>query len=144
MTARYFADSNVLIYARNVVDVAKQQRTNLWLEFLWDTAAGRLSYQVLLETYAVLTAGHKLHSEEARVYLADFLAWHPMVLDWTVMQNAWQVQDRYRLNWWDCMIVAAASMTDCDYLLTEDLQHGQELDGIIVVSPFEVEPGAVQ
>jgi len=54
------------------------------------------------------------------------------------------VQDRYRLNWWDCMIVAAASMTDCDYLLTEDLQHGQELDGIIVVSPFEVEPGAVQ
>jgi len=67
-----------------------------------------------------------------------------MVLDWTVMQNAWQVQDRYRLNWWDCMIVAAASMTDCDYLLTEDLQHGQELDGIIVVSPFEVEPGAVQ
>ena len=50
MTARYFADSNVLIYARDVVDVAKQQRTNLWLEFLWDTAAGRLSYQVLLET----------------------------------------------------------------------------------------------
>jgi predicted nucleic acid-binding protein len=144
MTARYFADSNVLIYARDVVDVAKQQRTNLWLEFLWDPAAGRLSYQVLLETYAVLTARHKLHSEEARVYLADFLAWHPMILDWTVMQNAWQVQDRYRLNWWDCMIVAAASMTDCYYLLTEDLQHGQELDGIIVVSPFEVEPGAVQ
>ncbi len=144
MTARYFVDSNVLIYARDVVDVAKQQRANLWLQLLWNINAGRLSYQVLLETYSVLTARRTLYSQEARAYLIDFLAWRPLTLDWTVVQHAWQAQDRFGFNWWDCLIVAAARIAECDYLLTEDLQHGQNLDGLRVIDPFVVEPGADQ
>jgi len=144
MTARYFVDSNVLIYARDVVDVAKQQRANLWLQLLWNINAGRLSYQVLLETYSVLTARRTLYSQEARSYLIDFLAWRPLTLDWTVVQHAWQAQDRFRFNWWDCLIVAAARLGECDYILTEDLQHGQDLDGIVVLDPFQVEPDAVR
>jgi predicted nucleic acid-binding protein len=46
------------------------------------------------------------------------------------------------LNWWDCLIVAAARISECDYLLTEDLNHGQDLDGLRVIDPFVVEPGA--
>jgi predicted nucleic acid-binding protein len=61
-----------------------------------------------------------------------------------VVQAAWQTQDRYGFNWWDCLIVAAALISECDYLLTEDLQHGQALDGLVVLNPFQVEPGAAQ
>jgi predicted nucleic acid-binding protein len=46
------------------------------------------------------------------------------------------------LNWWDSLIVAAARISECDYLLTEDLNHGQDLDGLRVIDPFVVEPGA--
>jgi len=144
MTARYFVDSNVLIYARDVVEVEKQQRADLWLRHLWDAEAGRLSYQVLAEGYSVLMARRMLYSAQARAYLKDFLAWRPLVLDGTVLLAAWQAQDRFGFNWWDCLIVAAARIAECDYLLTEDLQHGQNLDGLRVIDPFVVEPGADQ
>ena len=48
----------------------------------------------------------------------------------------WKIQDRYRFSYWDALIVAAAKMASCRYLLTEDLQAGQKLDGIEVVNPF--------
>ncbi len=142
MTGSVFVDSNVLIYARDVVDVEKQRRAALWLQHLWDAETGRLSYQVLSESYAVLTSKNKLKGAQARAYLQDFLAWHPVALDGTVMLAAWHTQDRYGFNWWDCLIVAAARIAECDYLLTEDLNHGQDLDGLRVIDPFVVEPGA--
>lgn len=142
MTARFFVDSNVLIYARDVVEVEKQRRADLWLRHLWDEQAGRLSYQVLAESYSVLMARDMLYRKQARTYLRDFLAWRPLVLDGTVLLAAWQTQDRFGFNWWDCLIVAAARIAECDYLLTEDLQHGQDLDGLLVIDPFVVEPGA--
>jgi predicted nucleic acid-binding protein len=143
MTARYFVDSNVLIYARDVVEPAKQRRANDWLEWLWDEGSGRLSYQVLIESYSVLTAkGPKLQKAKARAYLEDFLIWQPLALDSTVMTRAWLMQERFGLSWWDSLIGAAAHLTECDYLLTEDLQQGQNLDGIIVINPFSTAPGA--
>jgi predicted nucleic acid-binding protein len=39
-------------------------------------------------------------------------------------------------KYWDALIVAAAKTAACPYLLTEDLQAGQQLDGIEVVNPF--------
>ncbi|PYQ60739.1 MAG: hypothetical protein DMF53_16455, partial [Acidobacteria bacterium] len=53
---------------------------------------------------------------------------------------AWSIQDRFRLSWWDALIVSAARSAECPYLLTEDLQHGQDLDGVRVVSPFRISP----
>jgi predicted nucleic acid-binding protein len=41
---------------------------------------------------------------------------------------------------WDSLIVAAAQDAGCDSLLTEDLTHGMQLDGLVVASPFESEP----
>jgi predicted nucleic acid-binding protein len=141
MTARVFVDSNVLIYARDVVEVEKQRRAALWLRHLWDTETGRLSYQVLAESYSVLMAKRKLHGAQARAYLKDFLAWNPLALDGTVFLAAWDIQERFELSWWDCLIVAAARIAECDYLLTEDLNHGQDLDGLRVIDPFVAEPG---
>jgi predicted nucleic acid-binding protein len=142
MTAKVFADSNVLIYARDVVEVEKQRRAALWLQHLWDIEAGRLSYQVLTESYSVLMAKRKLSSAQARAYLKDFLAWNPLAVDGAVMLAAWRIQDRFGFGWWDCLIVAAARIAECDYLLTEDLNHGQDIDGLRVIDPFVLEPGA--
>lgn len=58
----------------------------------------------------------------------------------TMRTVAWEVQDRFGLSFWDGLIVAAAQASGCRHLLTEDLQDGQDLGGVIVVDPFRHEP----
>ena len=146
MTANCFVDSNVLVYARDLTDREKQERATLWIEALAAARAGRLSNQVLVEAYSALTRSHKRQMDQAaaRTYIANFRYWRPLAIDFGVVATAWEVQDRFRFNWWDCLIVAAARLGECRYILTEDLQHGQDLDGLIVLDPFQVEPDTIQ
>jgi predicted nucleic acid-binding protein len=65
------------------------------------------------------------------------------VSDAALIESGWKLQDRYRLSYWDALIVAAAKVASCRYLLTEDLQTGQKLDGIEVVNPFLRGPESV-
>jgi predicted nucleic acid-binding protein len=85
----------------------------------------------------------ELH-EQLRGEARNLLAWNPVVIDGSVLESAWKIQDRYRLSFWDSLIVAAARAAGCRWLLTEDLQDGQDLDGIIVVSPFLATPDQLQ
>ncbi len=41
-----------------------------------------------------------------------------------LLQRGRVIEIRYKLNWWDSLIVAAAQLQDCTVLYTEDLQHG--------------------
>jgi predicted nucleic acid-binding protein len=146
MTVKCFVDSNVLVYARDLSERDKQQRASYWIEALAIAGAGRLSYQVLIEAYSALTRAGKTHMDlpDARIYISNFRHWHPLHVDLTVVGRAWQIQDRFGFSWWDCLIVAAAQISECAYLLTEDLQHGQDLEGVKVVDPFLVAPDALQ
>jgi predicted nucleic acid-binding protein len=63
-----------------------------------------------------------------------------MPIDAAVMEGAWLIQDRYALPWWDALIVSAAQAAECAYLLSEDFQDGQDLDGVRVVNPFTLAP----
>jgi predicted nucleic acid-binding protein len=47
-----------------------------------------------------------------------------------------RVQARYRLSWYDSLIVAAAMQAECDVLISEDLQHGQKFGSLRVENPF--------
>ena len=69
----------------------------------------------------------------------------PMPTDPRLLIQARDVENRYRISWWDSLIVAAAQLQDCATLLTEDLQHGQVIEGVRVVNPFleDVDPGLV-
>jgi predicted nucleic acid-binding protein len=66
-----------------------------------------------------------------------------VVTDAALLERGWQLQDRYQLSYWDALIVAAAKAASCRYLLTEDLQAAQKLDGIEVVNPFVRGPESV-
>ena len=59
------------------------------------------------------------------------------------VDRAWAVQDRFGYSSWDSLIIAAALGAECDYLLTEDLQDGQEIDGLTIISPFTHNPETV-
>lgn len=140
----YFVDTDVLVYARDSSEPEKQKRAHAWLESLWRNQSGQLSFQVLQEYYVTVTQKLEpgLSTNDARDDVRAFYAWQPRVIDRTVIASAWDVQDRFGLSWWDSVIVAAAQVCDCDHLLTEDLPHQQNLDGLMVVDPFRAElPG---
>jgi predicted nucleic acid-binding protein len=69
--------------------------------------------------------------------------WNPVALTFPVLEAAWTIESRYSLSLWDALIVAAAQAAGCDYLLSEDMQHGQDLDGVEVIDPFRVAPEAL-
>jgi predicted nucleic acid-binding protein len=105
---------------------------------LWDSGRGNLSFQVLQEFYVTVTEKLKpgLDPKSARDDVRALLAWRPIAVDARLIDGAWAIQDRYRLSWWDSLIVSAAQLEECQYLLTEDLSETQELGGVRVVNPF--------
>jgi predicted nucleic acid-binding protein len=138
MTAKVFVDTNVLVYWRDAGDPEKQSRALAWLELLWERRTGRLSFQVLQEFYVTVTAklDPGLSPELARLNVRQLLVWKPVAVDDRLLEEAWLLQDRFRLPWRDSLIVAAARFGDCRYLLSEDFQEGMEFGGLRVVNPF--------
>jgi predicted nucleic acid-binding protein len=136
MTAPVFVDSNIFLYAADDADPRKQRVARDWCAELWKSRLGRVSFQVLNEFYVNAVRLKPAASDEARAEVRDLLAWNPVVVDATLMERGWKLQDRYRLSFWDSLIVAAAKTASCGFLLTEDLQNGQKLDGVEVVNPF--------
>jgi predicted nucleic acid-binding protein len=143
LEAFVFVDSSVLLYAVDEADRKKQQAAREWRAELWKSRRGRVSFQVLGEFYVNAVRKQPSAREEARAEIRDLLAWNPVVADAAQLERGWKIQDRYRLSYWDALIVAAAKAASCRYLLTEDLQAGQELDGIEVVNPFLRSPKSV-
>ena len=143
MTAPVFVDSNVLLYALDVADKNKQRAAQAWRSALWSSRMGRLSFQVLGEFYVNAIRLRPDAVDDARAEIRDLLAWRPIVTDAALLEHGWKLQDRYRLSYWDALIVAAAKAAGCGYLLTEDLQAGQKLDGVEVVSPFLRDPDSL-
>jgi predicted nucleic acid-binding protein len=145
MSAPVFVDTNVLVYVRDRTEEEKQRRAAEWIARLWDTRLGRLSTQVLQEYYVTVTA--KLSPprtrEEAREDVISLTAWSPAQMDVRVIERAWSLEDRYSFSWWDALIVASGLVGRCAYLLSEDLQDGQVIDGMRIISPFTHEPESV-
>jgi predicted nucleic acid-binding protein len=140
-----FVDSGVLVYARDASGPEKQPQAAAWIDHLWRTRTARLSFQVLQEYYATTTRklAPGLTPEQARADVHDLLAWRPVSVGTDLLELGWSIEDRFGLSCWDALIVAAARTAGCEYLLTEDLQHGAELEGLRVVSPFRATAGSL-
>lgn len=140
MTGKFFVDTNVFVYAYDVAHSAKNAIATEWVTQLWRERSGRTSIQVLKELYATCTrklAG-RMSPEQAWETTHSLLAWDPQPTDRHLLLEAHEVEQRYRISWWDSLIVAAAQLQDCDVLLTEDLQAGMRFDQVTVQNPFAV------
>jgi predicted nucleic acid-binding protein len=137
MTATSFIDTNVLLYAGSnaAADQAKRQAARA---LLTRPDIG-FSAQVLQEFYAAAIAKQRLqmtHDEAVAVLqaLAAFPVW-PISRD--LVLDAIDAKQRFRISYWDAAIVTAAKQMGCQTLYTEDLNDGQNYDGVTVVNPFK-------
>ncbi|HZP92173.1 MAG TPA: PIN domain-containing protein [Burkholderiales bacterium] len=141
MTGLCFVGANVFIYARDPRDPRKQDRAAHWIDLLWRERLGRTSAQAMAEFYVVATRKLGIAHERAWHHVERFFTWQPYPVDEVLLRRSRDIEARYRLSWWDSMIVAAAQLQDCVLLLTEDLQDGITLGSVTVRSPFTLAAG---
>lgn len=135
---RQFVDTNILIYAHDRSAGDKHIRTRDLICELWRSGEGCLSIQVLQEFYVNVTqkVAKPLTPDVAAQIIADLSTWQvhrPGVED---VLDAIRLQERYRISFWDAMIVASAIQLGCQTIWSEDLNPGQVYDTVIVTSPF--------
>ncbi len=139
MSVKQFVDTNVLVYSRDTSEPEKHAIASDIMRRLWQDRTGVISTQVCNEFYVTVTRklDPGLTPEEAWDDLDTLFAWNPILVDAACMRTARHVELRYRLSWWDCLIIAACSQVGCTQILSEDLNSHQEYLGIRVINPFE-------
>jgi len=137
MIERSFLDTNVLVYAFDEDSPEKQKRAQLLLE---RAAVGQawISPQVLQEFYVATTRklARPLTHEDAERAVAGLAALPVASVDESSVLAAIARVGRLSISLWDAMIVQAAVESGCRVLLTEDMQHDQEIDGVRISNPF--------
>jgi predicted nucleic acid-binding protein len=133
-----FVDCNIFIYADQIDEHSKRPIAQQWLERLWREQSGRTSIQVLNEYYwnATRKLNPRLSLDDAWLRVQRLLNWNPQAIDSDLLRRAQEIERRYRLSWWDSLIVAAAQAQHCILLLTEDLQDRAVYGGVTVRNPF--------
>jgi predicted nucleic acid-binding protein len=138
MTVKTFVDTNVLVYAYDRGAGSKHECASSLLEGLWADGSGLLSTQVLQEFYVNVRrkAKNPISHEQARALIADYLSWNPVVNDGATMLEAINVEQRYKLSFWDSLIVVAAQKSGASVLFSEDFNDGQKFGTVQVKNPF--------
>lgn len=138
MSVRAFVDTNVLVYAHDLAGGSRHDVARTLLERLWEERSGVLSTQVIQEFYVNVRrkAKHPISAAEAGRLVEDYFAWDVIVNDVEGIRQALELERRYRLQFWDALIVQAANAAGAEVLYSEDLRHGQVYGTVELVNPF--------
>jgi predicted nucleic acid-binding protein len=138
MTDRFFVDTNVLIYAHDLDAGLKHDRAALIVADLWEKENGIVSVQVLQEFYVNVTRkiARPMTPAAARGIIRNYLAWRVEPNEPSAVLLASEIGERNRISFWDALIVASAARAGADRILSEDLNHGQVIEGIRIENPF--------
>jgi predicted nucleic acid-binding protein len=139
MSAKYFLDTNIFVYSLDVTAPAKARRAAKLVRDGLDTGNGIVSYQVVQEFFSVAFRrfAMPMSAFAAEEYLntvfRPLLAVHSSPV---LFVSALQAYAQHHLSWYDSLIVAAAQEAGCSILYSEDMQHGQRLNGLRIEDPF--------
>jgi len=134
-----FLDSNLFVYLFDETAPEKQQVAESLIHTALEAGSGTISFQVVQEVLNVLTRklAVPITPEDAHRLLDRVLV--PL---WGVMPSpglyhrALDLRARYRYGLYDALILAAAGEAGCTRLYSEDLQDGQQIDGLTIKNPF--------
>ncbi len=138
MSDKYFVDTNVLVYAHDRSTGRKHERARALVEQLWHAGNGVLSTQVLQELCVSLRrkAAHPLPIEEIHRLVQDYLSWEVVVNGPEAALEALELEGRYKISFWDALILQAAEIAGAIVLYSEDFSAGQKLGSVRVVNPL--------
>ena len=136
MIARYFVDTNVLLYAASNA-APDQPKRQVARGVLRQPEIG-FSAQFLQEFYASALSKKNLQmTHDAAIAVLQSLAAFPVwPLSRELVLEAIDARQRFGISYWDAAIVSAARALGCRELYTEDMTHGRELEGTTIINPF--------
>jgi predicted nucleic acid-binding protein len=141
MSDRTFIDTNILLYAHDADSGEKHAIADRVLRELWITGTGVLSVQVLQEFYVNVTRKIRspLSREQARSIVNDYVEWATETTPAEIV-TAFRIEDESRIGFWDALIVSSAAKSGAARILSEDLNAGQRIAGILIENPFAGAP----
>lgn len=142
MTARFFVDTNVLVYVYSLTETDKARRAIEVLQRLVADRLGAISTQVLAEFFNTVTRriAVPLSVEEAYERLEYYLQkWEVINISGTIVLEAARGVREYQFNFWDAQIWAAAKLSQIPIVLTEDFNIGAIIEGVRFANPFAPE-----
>jgi predicted nucleic acid-binding protein len=139
MNGRFFLDTNIFVYSFDRDAAGKRRRAGQLIQQAVSTGKGVVSYQVAQEFFnvALRRFAQPLTTTEAEQYLA--LVFRPLLAIHSspaLMGAGLRLVSRYKMHWYDALIVAAALEAQCEVLYSEDLQHGQRIEKLQIANPF--------
>ena len=132
-----FFDTNILLYSISTRPSEQTKREIATALLYRDDPA--VSVQVLQEFYVQATRPTKpdpISHGDAVDMITAWSRFRVQELTLSILNGALEIRARHRFAYWDCAIIAAARALGCRELYTEDMSHGREVEGVLIVNPF--------
>jgi predicted nucleic acid-binding protein len=134
--SRAFIDTNVLVYTDDRSSPSKQRLALEILSRNKQAKSGVVSLQVLQEYFVTVTRKYGVDAADARRKVELFSAFDVFEPDLKDVLAAIDLHRLRNLSYWDALVVYSAKQAGCSVVLSEDMQHGQVIDGVRIVNPF--------
>jgi predicted nucleic acid-binding protein len=133
---KVFIDSNLWLYAFiEGQDADKHTKANHFLQTCQDTIV--ISNQVISEVSANLLRKAKIEESSLQAIIKAFYEKYEVVaLHKANFLSASDIRVRYRLSYWDSLIMAVALQEGCTALYSEDLNNQQKIENLTIINPF--------
>jgi len=131
---RTFVDTNILVYAFTSDELQKRKKALLAL----DNCITIVSTQVIREFSNTLFNKTDFGSEQVKDIIGEITSVAEVVCEEIVMiSGAIDLREKYKYSFYDSLIISAALSSNCEILLSEDMQNGQLIeDKLQIVNPF--------
>ena len=138
MKDKVFLDTNILIYAHDIAAGRKHDVAVSIIEKIWEEETGIISTQVIQEFYVNVTRKipNPITPVQARGIIINYFSWQVEAIEPHTILAASEIEEKHVLSFWDSLIIATASQSNTRKILTEDLNHGQTIEGVLIENPF--------
>jgi len=140
MSAKYFLDTNIIVYSFDASQPGKKERALALIGGGLQSGLGVISTQVIQEFLNVATRKFSapLNAEDCKAYLKKVLGPLCEVYpDQAMYEASLELQEETGYSFYDALILAGALRGGCEILYSEDLQAGQQIRGLRIVNPFK-------
>ena len=139
MSGRFFLDTNIFVYSFDASSPKKAAKSTKLIRSAIETRGGIVSYQVVQEFFnvALRRFAKPMSTADAEQYLST--TFRPLLSVHSspaLYGEALRIGARFRLAWYDSLIVASAIEGQCDVLYSEDFQDGQQFGTVVISNPF--------
>jgi len=135
--AEYYLDTNVYAVSTNPNEADKARVARSLIQ----TTDWAWSAQVAAEFVCASTSSRQrtpLTRAEARRWIEIWLAFPMYAVDGASILESIRIGERFQISHFDSQILAAAKRMGCPTVYSEDLNHGQDYDGVRVIDPFRI------